>query len=324
MKPQAFGRAFLVVAAIALAPILAHAQSPKNPEALQLYQHGKKLIDQQKYKQACAALKQSLDIEEAINTLYQFGRCNESQDRYLEAHDAYLRASTMARTAGDQKRAGIAQQRADDLKPKIPKLVVLVNSSVPSLSITWGDKSIPQADWGKAVPIDPGEHTVKASAPGYQEWSMTISAQRTGGVSKVTIPELVPSTSAASDQPPPPPPVAPPPPPPGDGEEYTGPTERRSTGMFITGVILIPVGGLALLAAPIVYGVDVAESGGVSSDPGPLPIALAIFGVAAIGAGIPLLVIGNQDVPVENAAQPPPPQAAVHVGPGSMSISGTF
>lgn len=319
MKPHSIGRALLLVATIALAPLASHAQSPKDKQALQLYEHGKKLIEDGKDKQACAALKQSLEIEEAINTQYQFGRCNEAQDRYLEAHRAYLRASTMARTANDQKRASIAQQRADDLKPKIPKLVIVVDpqSRVAGLTIRRGDETIAESDWGKAIPIDPGDHTVTASASGHQEWSQGFRASRTGGTTKISVPALQPG---GGSMPPPPPP----PPPDGDGdEEYTGPTERRSTGMFIAGVILIPIGGLSLLAAPIVYGVNVADTGNTEAEP--LPIALAALGVVCLGVGIPLLVVGNADVPVEQpAAEPPPPEAALLVGPTSANLRVTF
>jgi hypothetical protein len=320
MKHLILRCALLALAASLLLPLAAHAQSPTGKEALQLFEHGKKLLKEGNAKQACAALKQSLDLEEAINTYYQLGRCYEDQDRYLEAHDSYLRASTMARTNDDEKRAGIAQKRADDLKPKIPTVVVVVppDAKVPGLTITRNDEAVPEADWGKAVPVDPGDHTIKAAASGYQEWSSTVRASRTGGANKVAIPKLTPGAGA----------MAPPPPPPPGEDAPEGATERRSTGMFVTGIVLIPVGGLAILgAAAAGIAAAAGDVGGLDATTSELEVAaigLGIFGVAALGAGIPLLIIGNQKVPVEGSSQPPPPEAALHVGPTSASFRMTF
>jgi len=324
MKLRIIHCALLAIAVGLLMPADAHAQSPKGKEALQLFDHGKKLLKDGKAKQACAALQQSLDLEEAINTHYQLGRCHEEQDRYLEAHGSYLRASTMARTNKDEKRAGIAQQRADDLKPKIPTVVIVVPSDarVPGLTIARNDEVIAEADWGKAVPVDPGDYTIKASAAGYQEWTSTVRASRTGGANKVAIPKLVQGAGAMPPGPaPPPPPGAVPP----DGET----TERRSTGMFVTGVILIPLGGLSLLGAATAGILAAAEDvSGLNRSAEEMELAaigLAVFGVVAIGAGIPLLVIGNQDVPVEGqSGQPPAPEATLYVGPSSANFRVTF
>lgn len=320
MKHYIQHAALLVLTLVLFVPSGVQAQSPQGKEALQLFEHGKKLFKQGKAKQACAAFKQSLDLEEAINTHYQLGRCYEEQDRYLEAHASYLRASTMARTNDDEKRASIAQQRADALKPKIPQIVVVVppDEMVAGLSIAHNGEPLPEAEWGKAMAVDPGEHTLEASAPGYQTYSTTVRASRTGGVTKVAIPELEQGTGAMAAPPPPPPP-----PPPGEDAPYTGPTERRSTGMFVTGVVLVPLGGVSLIGAPIAAVAIALE--GRADDARNAGVALALFGVAAIGAGIPLLIIGNQDVPVEpEQPEPPEPEAALYVGPTSASFSMTF
>jgi hypothetical protein len=299
MKTQGFHRAALAALLLVAVPQVAPAQSPKNERAKKLFEQGRDHLKAGRAKEACQALEQSVELEQAINTHYQLGKCYEAQGRYATAHAAFLRAATMARTAGDNQRFDAAQKASDELKAKVASVVVVVplEGRPAGLTIKRDGEAIPQDDWGKALPVDSGAHTVTAEAPGFEPWSETVTAASTGGVSRVAVPAL----KAGAAKPGPgsaPPPDAPPDP--------NAPTERRSGAGFGVGIALICLGGVAVLAGPV--GIGVTSSKCPSCGYGGF-IGVSVLGLAALGAGIPLTVVFGAKVPVE------PQTAAVQLTP---------
>lgn len=109
----------------------------------------------------------------------------------------------------------------------------------------------------------------------------------------------------------------PPAPAPGDAET----THRRSTPMMVTGIVMsglgtvaIPTGALVILASNCM---DCSES--MMAERRLPGIALAAAGVALVGAGIPLWVIGAQHVPASQASAP-----TIRVGAGAADVTFRF
>jgi hypothetical protein len=50
--------------------------------------------------------------------------------------------------------------------------------------------SVDRAAWESAIPVDPGEHTISAEAPGHASWSTTVSASDPGKTVTVDVPAL--------------------------------------------------------------------------------------------------------------------------------------
>ena len=300
MKVHALRCAALAALLVGMTPQLASAQSPKNEQAKKLFDQGKDALKANRAKEACELLEQSLAIEQAINTHYQLGKCYEAQGRYATAHAAFLRAATMARTAKDNTRFDAAQKAADELKAKVASIVVVVplEGRPAGLTIKRDGETIAEEDWGKALPVDSGEHTITAEAKGFEKWSDTETAAATGGVTRVAVPALKPAGGAASAG------SGTPPPAPAPGAD--APTERRSNAGFGVGIAAICVGGVAILAGPIWLGV---QSTGCPSCGYGGPIGLLALGVAGLGAGIPLTVVFGAKVPVEA------PKSAVRLTP---------
>lgn len=84
------------------------------------------------------------------------------------------------------------------------------------------------------------------------------------------------------------------------------PTEPRSSAMMIGGIFLAGVGAAATQGAALVPAL-LPPCNGSSSCTSPRPIAggLLLGGVVLIAAGVPLLVLGAQRVPVRASAEAP-------------------
>jgi hypothetical protein len=169
---------------------------------------------------------------------------------------------------------------------------------------------------------------------------------RTAAAALVATSILVASTAARAQTPAP---VSPPlPPPPATGYAPYGyapygyapyapvaPREpemkRRSTGLMAGGIVVTSLGALTALAGGIVYagatkyelvdcGIpDVSCATAERRDDSAQQTAgmiTMIGGIAMIGAGIPMIIIGAKKVPVTTAQ--------VQVGPRSVGLRGTF
>jgi hypothetical protein len=263
------------------------------------FQEGMKLLATGDYDGACAAFEKSEVPAPTVSTQYQLGRCNESRGRFGSAHRFFLSAAGLAEEAGDAGRAKTARQRAREVEPKAGKMAIIVSQDrqIAGLTITCDGVQIAQKDWGKAMPIDSGKHTIELSAPGME--SKTIEAESTGPgkPTLVEAPALVatgsgggataPTATGTA--------TAPPPPPPGAGEPEM---VRKSAGGFWTGVALTAVGGLNILGGVGLWVQDETADAPVG------PIALLIAGGAILGVGLPLMFVFGKRVPAGPDGEP--------------------
>src|SRR5206468_3266729 len=62
------------------------------------------------------------------------------------------------------------------LEPRLPKLTIKApKTPIGGLSLTRDDAPIDAAVLGTSMYVDPGSHTVSASAPGYKAFSATVT-----------------------------------------------------------------------------------------------------------------------------------------------------
>jgi serine/threonine-protein kinase len=108
------------------------------------------------------------------------------------------------------------------------------------------------ATFGLPVPIDPGDHTVTASAPHFKPWSTTVSVAKSANTN-VQIPALEPAPEAAPAPVPVPPPAPAPapqpqaaPPPPQTVVIYQSEPQKRGGAQRFWGVFSIVTGGVAM------------------------------------------------------------------------------
>jgi hypothetical protein len=72
----------------------------------------------------------------------------------------------------------------------LPRLVVRVPATTPGLVIKVDSAPLSDAAWGSSAPINPGNHSIEATALGYKAWSKTVTIEPTPGDVEIIVPKL--------------------------------------------------------------------------------------------------------------------------------------
>lgn len=241
--PSRFGRragatACLLGALVCASP--ARGQGGADKAAAQvLFDEGKALLTDGRYAEACPKLEESLRLDRGIGTLLYLAECFERTGRTASAWVHFTEAAELAKQEQDA-REKIASDRAERLAPLLSTLAIEVPaaSEVPGLAVMRDGTEIGRPLWGRATPVDPGEHVLRAAAPGRVVWESKVTVRASSDRVVVRVPPLV----AAAPPPAPPPRIEQPPkiidrpPPPSSG------ATQRILGLGVGGLGLVSVG----------------------------------------------------------------------------------
>jgi hypothetical protein len=179
----------LVAPSVALAD--GGARETKEQTADRLFREATQLEDAGRFAAACPRLEQSNAIDPAVGTQFNLADCYEHLGRTGRALALFRSVQALAKAAGKQARELSARERADALEPRVPRLHVEVapGADAPGLQIRVDDATLTPDAWSAGLPLDPGTHTVTATAPGRVGWSKTFEPTR-GGELRVVVPRL--------------------------------------------------------------------------------------------------------------------------------------
>lgn len=188
------------VAALTLSPI---ASAGDVTLAETLFREGKDLMKAGDLKHACPKLAESYRQDPASGTLLALAYCQEQLGQTATAWGTYNAAVLRARQEGRADRETAARERASSLEPKLAKLSIQVapeTGALSGLTVTRDGETIPQAAWGSAMPVDPGEHVIDVVADGKKPWQARI---KLGDAEKqlVNVPALEDGPAAAAAKP---------------------------------------------------------------------------------------------------------------------------
>jgi len=238
----------------------ATAQSDNKALAEQLFTQGKDLSKAGDWAAACPKFEASLRYDPALGTRLNLATCYEKVGKLASAWALYKESVDLARKAGDDKRRAFAAKQVTALEPRLPKLTIVAPAAPPSgLVVTRGGTTVDAALFGAPTFVDPGEHEIVASAPGYEPWTGTIVVLE-GKAQSIAIPDLTPAKPEPDgDKDLVEPDLSPDgdgtgPGPTGPGPEGKGGGSRKLIGMVTAG------GGLLLIGAGLYFGSSASGS----------------------------------------------------------------
>lgn len=313
-----------------------------------LFRDAQRLLADGHVHEACEKFAASQKADPALGTLLNLAVCHEREGRAASAWLEFSDVSALARKAGDSARERYAESRLNKIEPMLHKVALDAESPADGIVLTLDTTNVAPSAFGVGIPVDPGEHVLRASAPGRVPWSTHFTTSAEPGTERITVPQL--ETTPAAPSVPAPAPVAPPPvtapapqlaaagPPPAEPSEHGGGLDLRHE---------LAYGGLAVAAVGIgtgiYFGVSMANHASKRDDicaPGAACYDQHAFdehhsaevaqrwmlvtggvGLVAAGAAAALLL-----VPVTSERQRASVHAAPWLAPGTLgaAATGTF
>ena len=137
-----------------------------------------------KWAEACPLYEASYRADPQIGVLLHLAICHEQIGHIASAWSEFNDAADLAHARKDP-RESTARDRANALAPRLAKLYLAAPSKpIPGFVVRRDGVDI-TALVGTNMPIDPGDHEIVASAPGYLDWKTTV---------KITGPTAAPTT----------------------------------------------------------------------------------------------------------------------------------
>jgi hypothetical protein len=183
----------------AASPAPAEARSPNVVEAERRFNEAVAHMDQKRYDAACPLLKQSHALDPSSGTLLNLGDCYEQLGLTASAYRAFEEAKALSVSAGKSDRASVAEVRMRKLSTVLRRLSVALPAERPqSLAIRVDGEPLAIAGETTELIVDPGTHELLASAPGYVESRISVTAPAPGLTTLVSVPPLTPLASVTS------------------------------------------------------------------------------------------------------------------------------
>jgi hypothetical protein len=333
---RAAAPAAFVATSLVLAPTFARADDTAGAQAL--FNDGKKLMTSGKYADACPKLEESQRLAPAIGTKFNLADCYEHTGRLASAWAAFLSVAAAAKNASQPQREKAARDRAAALEPKLSRMAVGVPdaSKAVGMEVRRDGDVIGEAEWGEAMPVDPGEHTVTVTAPGKRAWKAIVEVQGTASVAKVIVPPLDDEPVA---------PVATPTPSVTPSTTPTAtPTSPPTPTSKTPGWVLVTAGGASLVGGGVFWALRSSEASKLTGECGPtgqscppsaandissgktydgLSVGLFVVGGACVVAGATWLLTAGHG---ESAASANAAVVVPTIGPGlaGATVAGRF
>ena len=237
--------------AVAVAPSSAHAQGAGKQAAAQaMFEDAKKLMTKGDFGAACQKFSDSQNLDPAPGTQYNLANCYEKNGQTASAWATFKSAAASYRAHNRAEWETKARDRAAAIEPKLSKLTIVVpaESNVPGLEVRRDGQALSGSELGAAIPVDPGEHVVEATATGKKPWKSTAKVAPTPGEQKFTVGPLEAAPKVAT---PTPAPTTAPTPPPTTVAALPEPPPNKGSGQKTAGFVALGIGGAGLVVGGV-------------------------------------------------------------------------
>lgn len=183
---------FALLAAGLAVPAPARAQS-HGDEAERLFEEGNRLVEQQRWSEACPKLARSQQLDPGIGTEFNLAFCYSKLGRNATAWRMFRDVARAAHAAGKAERESASLERAAALAPKLAHLSLDASAAgVPpaDLEIRIDDRVVPDEERSVPYPVDAGDHRVDVIAAARKPWSTQVLGVRDGDTRAVAVPKL--------------------------------------------------------------------------------------------------------------------------------------
>ena len=195
----------MVLALGSLRSSTAEAQPSTSEKALasRLFDDASKLLAAGQAPAACAKYAESQRLDPELGTLLHLAECYAKVGKTASAWTTFREAADVATQRSDPRNAKI-RERIASIEKNLPELILVVAESEPkTLEIRQDGAILGRAAWGTPVPVDPGEHTITATAPGTRPRELKVTVMSDGQTLSVHLPaaEAVPAVGPAASPP---------------------------------------------------------------------------------------------------------------------------
>jgi hypothetical protein len=228
--------------ALALCPASSALAAPTEAEikaARRLFEQAQAHEAEGRWLDALGLLERILLVKETAGVRFHMALSRERLGQLLAAEADYRRAADLAGQMKSAEGKAIVEQTGAALaalKPRIPLLTLRIPEGIPGLRVEIDGVVLDEAQLRRPLPRDPGAFALRASAPGYEDFSRIVSLSEGGSQTL----DVVLSRAAPPPSPPSPPPSSAPSPP-GPPPRASGPA--RWPAYAVGGAALVAAGG---------------------------------------------------------------------------------
>lgn len=189
---QLSGTLALLLATAAIAPGLAVADTKS--AAQKLFDEGATLMGKKDYAAACPKIKASMDLEPTDGTVLRLAVCYQAMGKWSSAWGLFRESISRAEKATPPRkdRKEMATKGIADVEKHLSYVTIEVKAEARAagLEVKLDGEKVVDGMFGTAMPIDPGSHTLSASAPNKKPWETTFSIATTAEKKAVEVAKL--------------------------------------------------------------------------------------------------------------------------------------
>jgi len=252
--------AWMGVGVLLLCPAARAGNADDKAAAQALFEDGRKLMEKGRYAEACPKLESSERLDPGAGTLLNLAACYDKNGQTASAWVTYTDAATASQDRHPDW-AARATARAKALFPTLSHLVIDVPSAPSGVEVKRDGKVLDAGSYGTPMPVDPGHHTIDATAPGKLAFHDEVDVGARGASSRIVV-KLADAPSGSTEHPAitvtTPQPTGPEPPPP----QSTG----RGNGMRIAGLSTLGVGVAGIIVGAVFGGLAIGKKNDAAPD----------------------------------------------------------
>jgi tetratricopeptide (TPR) repeat protein len=147
-----------------------------------LVEQGNALMERGLLDEACQKFEAADRAAEswAVGALGRLAECHEKAGRLASAWATWIKAELAATRAAQKDRADYARTRAAELDGRVPRLTLIVPDGLRAQAeaeVRRDGALLPREEWGLAIRVDPGRHTIRVAAPLRLPWEASLELQ---------------------------------------------------------------------------------------------------------------------------------------------------